>query len=85
MPNPTTTRTWLLATLDEVGRRQSLATEAGVTAPEIAWTDDQSVAITVSLRPGGMTLTAVPPSGQDQLGPLTMPAGWAAADEGDAG
>ncbi|EHN09434.1 hypothetical protein PAI11_37680 [Patulibacter medicamentivorans] len=72
--SPVLTRAWLLATLDETGRRLALAADAGVATPALTWTDQDQVQISVRGHGTGVTLEATHPDGR--VGPLTFPAGW---------
>lgn len=71
-------RAWLIATLNEAGTRLDMAEKAGSAEPDLSWVTD-GVQINVKGSGGAFTLTATPESGQDRIGPLRFPRGWAAS------
>lgn len=73
--DPTTTRTWLLRTLDEAGDRIARAIDAGVVDPAPRWTDPDNVEITAASHGSGVTLSATRPDGS-QLERIKIPLGW---------
>jgi hypothetical protein len=76
--NPTLTQPWLLATLADTDARLKMAADAGSSAPDLTWVDGAGVVINVRGDEHGFTLTATPSTGQDAIGPLRLPRGWAA-------
>jgi hypothetical protein len=69
--NPTYSRAWFDATLDDLHDRLQRAEDAGA-ALALSYTDDQGVAILASVHGAGLTLKATPASGQDPL-EVTLP------------
>jgi hypothetical protein len=68
-------REWLIALLDEAGRRLDLAAQAGTVDPQVWW-DVGDVSVSAKSHGGGVTFTATSADGTVPVQPFTIPSGW---------
>jgi hypothetical protein len=73
--DPITSRAWLLAALDEAGRRLTMAIEAGALDPQVSW-DADGVTITAKRSGDGVTIETKAADGTVPIARLVIPAGW---------
>jgi hypothetical protein len=72
---PIDSREWLVAALDEGGRRLKMARDAGATSPEVCWAAGD-VQITAKQHRDGVTLTTRAGDGTVPVADMMIPASW---------